>query len=57
MNTALKLDGFYKRVDKGKYQEFLTIFYELSVKLSSSGGDNVMQLNDLSRRAGSPPDN
>lgn len=56
-NTALKLVEFYKMIDKGKYQDFLTIFYEISVKLSSSGGDNVMQFNDLNRRAGNPPDN
>jgi transcriptional regulator with XRE-family HTH domain len=56
-NAALKLAKFYKNKDKRKYQDFLTLFYEISVKLSNNGGEEDMSFEDLNRRAGNPPDN
>jgi tetratricopeptide (TPR) repeat protein len=59
-NVALKLAKFYKELDQRKYHDFLTRFYEISVKLSSTGGDkemNFAQTVDSKHRYGEPPDN
>lgn len=56
-NAALKLTEFYRDTDRRKYQDYLTLFYEISVKLSSNGGEEEMPYEDLKRRAGNPPDN
>ena len=56
-NTALKLAELYKGIDQKIYQDYLTRFYETSVKLSGNGGEGDMISEDLNRRAGSPPDN
>lgn len=55
-NSSLKLAEIYKNIDQKKHQQYLSLFFEISVQMSREGGEEDMSFEELKSRAGSPPE-